>query len=198
MLSFSTDKKLTREAGFTRYTVVILAVFAVGAIALLFTLGGGGTVDPIRTDGPTPNEADPASDEARELSDESVTFDVYFSDESAVVAGDCRAVTAVERSVPETRGVARAALLKLLAGPREAEVAAGLTTTIPSEVELLGITVSEDGVVQADFSAQLDMVAGSCRVIAIREQIEETLLQFPTVERVVISIEGRTEGILQP
>jgi len=35
-------------------------------------------------------------------------------------------------------------------------------------------------------------------VTAIRAQITETLKQFPTVENVVISIDGRTEDILQP
>ena len=33
---------------------------------------------------------------------------------------------------------------------------------------------------------------------AIRVQITETLEQFPTVDSVIISIDGRTEDILQP
>jgi len=41
-------------------------------------------------------------------------------------------------------------------------------------------------------------VGGSCRVSAIRAQIIETLKQFSTVKNVVISINGRTEDILQP
>jgi len=35
-------------------------------------------------------------------------------------------------------------------------------------------------------------------VAAIRAQIRETLKQFPTVDEVIISIDGRTEDILQP
>jgi len=41
-------------------------------------------------------------------------------------------------------------------------------------------------------------VAGSCRVGAIRAQIEETLKQFPTVQNVIISVNGNTENILEP
>ncbi|PIP22172.1 MAG: hypothetical protein COX38_02115, partial [Candidatus Nealsonbacteria bacterium CG23_combo_of_CG06-09_8_20_14_all_39_25] len=41
-------------------------------------------------------------------------------------------------------------------------------------------------------------VGGSCKVSAIRAQITQTLKQFPTVDEVVISINGRTEDILQP
>ena len=41
-------------------------------------------------------------------------------------------------------------------------------------------------------------VAGSCRVLAIRAQIESTLKQFPSIKKVVISVNGRTGEVLQP
>jgi spore germination protein GerM len=41
-------------------------------------------------------------------------------------------------------------------------------------------------------------VGGSCRVAAIRAQITDTLKQFPPVDEVIISIDDRTEDILQP
>ena len=50
-----------------------------------------------------------------------------------------------------------------------------------------------------DFDSNLEKnVGGSCRVAAIRNQITQTLLQFKTVQSVIISIDGRTEDILQP
>ena len=50
-----------------------------------------------------------------------------------------------------------------------------------------------------DFDPQLEFqVGGSCRVAAISSQIRQTLMQFPTVKSVIISIDGRTEDILQP
>lgn len=50
-----------------------------------------------------------------------------------------------------------------------------------------------------DFDERLEFqVGGSCRVAAISAQIRETLKQFPQVKEVIISINGRTEDILQP
>ena len=50
-----------------------------------------------------------------------------------------------------------------------------------------------------DFDEQLEFqVGGSCRVSAIRAQIIQTIKQFSTVKDVIISINGRTEDILQP
>jgi len=43
---------------------------------------------------------------------------------------------------------------------------------------------------RADFSEELRAVAGSCRVLSIRAQIEKTLEQFSEVSSVRISIEG--------
>jgi len=56
-----------------------------------------------------------------------------------------------------------------------------------------------DGVAQVDFDAQMEyQVGGSCRVGMIVRQIQETLKQFPSVKEVKISINGRSEDILQP
>jgi spore germination protein GerM len=65
-------------------------------------------------------------------------------------------------------------------------------------VRIQSLTI-ENGVAKVDFDEQLEFqVGGSCRVVAIRVQIIETLKQFPTVNSVIISINGRTEYILQP
>jgi spore germination protein GerM len=54
-------------------------------------------------------------------------------------------------------------------------------------------------VARVDFDEQLNyQVGGSCRVMAIRAQIEQTLKQFSTVDSVIISVNGQTEGILEP
>jgi spore germination protein GerM len=57
----------------------------------------------------------------------------------------------------------------------------------------------EGGVARVDFGSALAReVAGSCRVLAIRSQITATLMQFDTVARVEILIEGSSQGVLQP
>jgi sporulation and spore germination protein/immunoglobulin-like protein involved in spore germination len=125
--------------------------------------------------------------------------EVYFSnpllDKEPMV--DCTAVFPVKRAAGATLAPARAALEALLAGPTPEERARGYVTMINDGVTL-GRLVIENGVATADFSQELERTGGSCAVTAIRVQIERTLRQFPTVKSVRISIDGRTEDILQP
>jgi spore germination protein GerM len=115
---------------------------------------------------------------------------------------DCNKVLAVEREVDKTEGIARVALEELLKGPSQAETDLGFTTTINSGVKIQKLEITPPtggGVAKVDFDEQLEKaVGGSCRVSAIRAQITETLKQFSTVNSVIISINGRTEDILQP
>jgi spore germination protein GerM len=110
----------------------------------------------------------------------------------------CKKVFPVEREIPRTDAPARAALDELLAGPTPVEQTEGYSTSLNPGVTIRSLTIRE-GLATVDFDEQLGyQVGGSCRVSAIRAQITETLMQFSTVKNVVISINGRTEGILQP
>lgn len=111
---------------------------------------------------------------------------------------DCQAVTAVTKQVAKTEGVARAALEQLLIGPSSQDRQAGFGTSINPNVKIQDLSIV-GGVARVDFNQQLEyQVGGSCRVASIAAQIIQTLKQFPTVQSVVISIDGRTEDILQP
>lgn len=111
---------------------------------------------------------------------------------------DCGKVFAVDRLIPKTATVARAAVEELLKGPTESEQQAGYVTSLPEGVKVQRLVIV-DGVAEADFNDQLQFqVGGSCRIQSIRAQIRETLMQFPTVKDVLISIDGETEDILQP
>lgn len=131
--------------------------------------------------------------------EETMTVKVFFGNsilDPEVL--DCSKNFSVERTIPKTLAVGRAALEELLKGPTEAEKADGYFTSINPGVKIQKLTV-EDGVAKVDFDKQLEFqVGGSCRVAAIASQIRETLKQFPTVNDVVISIDDRTEDILQP
>lgn len=127
-----------------------------------------------------------------------ITLKVYFLNDRLDPEVTCQKVFPVERAIPHTQGVAQAALKQLLMGPTDAEKAQGYGTTIPQGVTLESVSV-RDGTAYAAFDETLERaVGGSCRVTAIRQQIIQTLKQFPTVRDVVISIDGRTEDILQP
>jgi hypothetical protein len=111
---------------------------------------------------------------------------------------DCSKVYARERTIPKTQAAAQAALEELLAGPDSIESREGYYSSINTGVKLKKITI-EKGLAKADFDKMLELnVGGSCRVISIRSQITETLKQFSAVKKVLISIDGRTDDILQP
>ena len=104
----------------------------------------------------------------------------------------------MDREILKTPAVGLAALRELIAGPTSAEKRMGYGTVINPGVVVQKLTI-ESGVASVDFNEELErQVGGSCRVSAIRAQIEETLKQFSTVKEVIISINGRTQDILQP
>ena len=119
----------------------------------------------------------------------------------------------VQRLIAETEAVGAAALNELLWGPSPNNLA-GFETAIPGpeevlsyagrgadwgpRVRLLKLTIV-DGLATADFSKEIQAYGGgSLRAKLIHDQIVETLLQFSTVQEVVIAVEGQTEGVLQP
>ena len=106
---------------------------------------------------------------------------------------------AVPRHVSADIPVAEAVLRELLKGPTTAERGQGLASLISKGAALRSISVTEMGVARADFSEGLQQgVGGSMRVLGIRQQIETTLMAIPGITSVILSVEGETEGILQP
>jgi len=123
---------------------------------------------------------------------------VFFNNSKMDPEFSCNKVFPVQRTIPKTEAIARAAIEELLKGPTEQEKTDDYFTSINSGVEIQKLTI-KDGIARIDFDEQLEFqVGGSCRVSAISSQITETLKQFSTVEQVIISINDRTEDILQP
>jgi len=130
---------------------------------------------------------------------ETQTVMAYFGYEGMGDTGSCNDVIALERIIPKTQAVARAAIEELLKGPTEQEKILGWYSSINSGVKIQSLSIDADGLARIDFDEQLEyQMGGSCRVAAIRAQITQTLKQFSSVKNVIISIDGRTEDILQP
>jgi hypothetical protein len=86
----------------------------------------------------------------------------------------------------------------LLTGVTKEEEKEGYFSSINPLARINKIVVEGD-TAYADFSRELNEgAAGSCKVSAIRSQIENTLKQFPEINKVVISVNGDSETILQP
>ncbi len=121
-----------------------------------------------------------------------VTFDVYF----VRWVDDMEIFVPVSRQARTGRGIEKSALVYLLEGPTAEEEAEGISTAIPENVELLSLD-EENGIFILNFSQEIEPAGGSAWVMAIRDQIEMTLMQFETISELKILVEGE-EDRLQP
>ena len=153
---------------------VILLGFVVGALVYLFY---------------------PNNNTNQDLAKVKVFFSNRYEDPDASF---CDKVYFAERNVRKDGNLPLLSLQELLKGPNRMEKKGGFFTNINQGTKLQGLEI-KDGVASADFNQKLqEKISGSCRVSAIRAQIEQTLKQFPDIKKVIISVNGETEKILQP
>ncbi|MCX6791279.1 MAG: GerMN domain-containing protein [Candidatus Gribaldobacteria bacterium] len=119
---------------------------------------------------------------------------LYFTPQEA--GQDCQATKPLEVFVPKVSKIATLAMGLLLEG-----VPCGrsdIVSSINYGTKVQSLTIV-DGVAKVDFNSKIEEgVGGACKVTAIRSQITETLKQFFAVTQVIISVNGKIEGILQP
>jgi hypothetical protein len=124
---------------------------------------------------------------------EPTEIEVYFME----VTEGKEEFVAVKRIV-STPDLERTSLEELLKGILPEEERENLSTSINEGVEINTFEIV-DGVAKVDFNEALqEGIAGSAWVMAIRTQIEKTLMQFESIDAVEISINGNSEEILQP
>jgi spore germination protein GerM len=152
----------------------------------------------ICVDGQWVKHGNPSGPKPDKLCGETIKVKVFFNNDKLDPEFSCNKVFPVERKIAKTQTIARAALEELLEGPTQEEKSQGFFSNINPGVKIQKLTI-ENEVAKVDFDEQLEFqVGGSCRVAAIRAEITQTLKQFSTVKEVIISIDGRTEDILQP
>ncbi len=122
---------------------------------------------------------------------------VLFFPSQQTSGSDCDRVVALERRIPRTVAVARVLVEALIHGPTELEAKKGFSTPFPPGSELRSINL-RDGVATVDFNERLQNAGGSCRAIAIRAAVEQTLLALPGIRSVVITAGGSEKLALQP
>lgn len=129
---------------------------------------------------------------------ETMDIDIYLTNTKLDSESTCTKAFQTKRQILKTKEVAYMSLYQLIQGPNMGELSEGYDTDIPGQTAIHSVKIV-NGTAYADFDEGLEYgVSGSCRVTMIRSQIENTLKQFSTVKNVVISINGKTEGILQP
>lgn len=132
--------------------------------------------------------------------EKTIEVSVFFGNLSLSSSGEqdeCRRVYKTNRYIPKTQAVAQAAINELLRGVTDSEMLAGFFTSIPAGSKLNSISIV-DGAAKADFNETIESGGGSCSMAARVAQIEQTLMQFPTIKSVKLSVNGRTEDIFQP
>jgi germination protein M len=85
--------------------------------------------------------------------------------------------------------VLRGAIEQLLAGPTAVELAAGMTTTVPSGTTVLGVDLDR-GLATIDLSSEFGSGGGSLSMFGRVAEVVFTATQFSNVDRVVFWMDG--------
>lgn len=124
---------------------------------------------------------------------------VFFgNDRLGGASGDCTAVYPVKREVPASPKVATTALNLLFRGPSADERQAGYYSVFSSQTAdlLIDLKVMRGTayVNLADFRDQLTVASSSCGAAEFQTEISRTLLQYPSVRRIIFAIEGDAQA----
>ena len=140
------------------------------------------------------------NDVSAPAADEITSVQIFFgSSKEDPDTRSCEVVYPVTRDIEPTLAVAKEAIDQLLAGVTDDEDDQGYFTSINTQARVETIVV-EQGTATVEFSEEFaDGLAGSCKVAAVRAQVEETLLALPMIDHVIIKIDGvPDEEVLQP
>jgi hypothetical protein len=116
---------------------------------------------------------------------------LYFPDEG------CTGVKPYTRRIPKSVSMARLLVEALVKGPTANERKAGAAFAFPEHSGVHSVNL-RDGTLTVDFNERLQNVGGSCRAQMIRESVSRTMLNLPSVKKVVITAAGSEALALQP
>lgn len=113
---------------------------------------------------------------------------------------DCTAVAPVSRTIPKTPAVATAALKELLKGPTQEEAKEFSGFGPPETDGILKSVNVRNGTAYVNFTkrafAQMGNATTSCGG-GFFSMIDATLMQFPTIKKVVYAVEGNTNDFYE-
>ncbi len=123
------------------------------------------------------------------------TINIYFNNEELNPdAQDCGAVFPVGRTVLKPVATPKTALQELFKGPKESEEALGYNSWFSEETaDILRDIKVEDKTAYVNLEDIRDIIPGasaSCGSQQLLAEIETTLKQFSSVDRVIIAIDG--------
>ena len=168
--------------------IIGVLVIAVVVLAVLGLSNKEQEVDEVLTE--TEIETVETQEESNENEANLVSFMVYFNSTAAdPELLQCNVVYPVLRQVPYTQAVGMAALNELIAGPTATETLNGYLSNIPTNSQINSLSISA-GIAYVDVDSTFFQVGGSCGSASAINALRETLMQFPTVQQVDITING--------
>ena len=189
--------------------ILILSLTLVGCQNLGDKLGAEDTQEKPEVR-PNPQGGIPTAEEQKPTAADSIDsqereYDKIFfsSKQHDPKVKNCAAVYWVHIAGDKNLDPVERSLKLLLAGPTTKWAEQGYYSVIPEGTKLNSVKV-EGEIIYADFSSKLNTLAGSCAVNAARSQIHATAKATAEeylgveVSKVVISVDGSTEGVLQP
>ncbi|MDZ7679347.1 MAG: Gmad2 immunoglobulin-like domain-containing protein [Acidimicrobiales bacterium] len=168
-----------------RTPVMQRLMLRLAVVAVLVVIAGACGNDDDAAPDTTATGADPTTTtteaETTTTEVETTPVSVYFFDGEELKVGYVRQA--------EGLGVAAEALEALLAGPNGDDEALGLHTEIPDGTELLGVDIV-DNQATVDLSGEFESGGGTLSMSARLAQVVFTTSQFPSVDEVVIHLDG--------
>lgn len=127
--------------------------------------------------------------------EELMTVNVFFSNSELDPEVSCNKVFPIERKIPKTQAVAEVALEELFKGPTEVEKSQGYISWFSQETKdiLRNVKIENNTayVNLKDIRQIIPNVSTSCGSAEFLAEVETTLKQFPTVNKVIIAIDGK-------
>lgn len=177
--------------------------WVVGVLLIALAVGGGVVAGRMTRSDEGPAASGSTEETAGPVVEEQQQAEQSESEETAEPAGTQTVrvylprgeyLGVVTRTVPATPAIARAAMEQLLAGPNANEQGWGFSTTIPEGTRLLGLTI-DGGTARVDLSGEFESGGGLLSVTMRLAQVVYTLTQFPTVDRVVLMMDGEVVDV---
>ena len=107
--------------------------------------------------------------------------------------GQCGSVASVDRLIDASKSAVRSGIEEAIKGPSAAEVAEGYVTALPSTTKIRSLELRE-GIVYIDFTSTVLAKGPACDISSERRQIIDTIMQFPTIKEVIISVDGEEKN----
>lgn len=138
----------------------------------------------------------------KEAKEETMTIKIYLNNENYNPnSEDCSKVYPLDRVIPKTLGVAKAALQELFRGPTEQEISQGYVSWFSQDTQnILKSIKTENGIAYVDLTdirQVIPNVSASCGSAQFLAEIETTLKQFEGVKNVIIAIDGKPSAFYE-